>query len=88
MWIMLQKPRFKSGHKMMGGSGLGKKGQMVAGLPKSFSTNATSSRSYCNYDEKEDLRELIRADSISNNNNMKVDMNMNLFMKIMIMNSK
>ncbi|XP_074378243.1 uncharacterized protein LOC141719771 [Apium graveolens] len=40
----------------------------VSGLPKSFSTSVTTTRS-TNYDENDDFRELIRASSTTHNNN-------------------
>lgn len=54
-----QKPRYTSSTSNKGSA---KMGQGVSGLPKSFSTSVTSTRSNI-YDEGDDFRELIRANS-------------------------
>lgn len=63
MMDVAQKPRYGSSTKAPL-----KTGQAVTGLPKSFSTSVTTTRS-TNYEENDDFRELIRASSTTHNNN-------------------
>lgn len=63
MMDFAQKPRYSSSTKAPL-----KTGQAVSGLPKSFSTSVTTTRS-TNYEENDDLRELIRANTTTRNNN-------------------
>lgn len=66
MMDFAQKPRYSSSSSST--KAPLKTGQGVSGLPKSFSTSVTTTRS-TNYEENEDLRELIRANSTAHNNN-------------------
>lgn len=66
MMDVAQKPRYSSSSRTKA-SVPGQ--QVVSGyLPKSFSTSVTTSRS-TNYEENDDLRELIRANSTAHNKN-------------------
>ncbi|KAL8096256.1 uncharacterized protein LOC141708435 [Apium graveolens] len=67
-----QKPRYTTtSNNTKGSAKIGQAG--VSGLPKSFSTTVTSTRSSL-YDGNDDLRELIRANSTTHNNkNMNLD---------------
>lgn len=67
MMDFAQKPRYSSSSSSSTKAPL-KTGQAVSGLPKSFSTSVTTTRS-TNYEENDDLRELIRASSTTHNNN-------------------
>lgn len=67
MMDFAQKPRYSSSSSSSTKAPL-KTGQAVSGLPKSFSTSATTTRSN-NYEENDDLRELIRANTTTRNNN-------------------
>lgn len=64
MMDFAQKPRYSSSST----KAPLKTGQAVSGLPKSFSTSVTTTRS-SNYEENDDLRELIRANTTTRNNN-------------------
>lgn len=65
MMDFAQKPRYSSSSSTKAPL---KTGQAVSGLPKSFSTSVTTTRSTI-YEENDDLRELIRANTTTRNNN-------------------
>lgn len=70
MMSYAQKPRYSSSNSNKGAV---KPVQAVSGLPKSFSTSVTSTRSTI-YDGNDDFAELIRANSTSHDNrNMNLD---------------
>ncbi|KAL8127955.1 uncharacterized protein LOC141720233 [Apium graveolens] len=83
MMDVASKPRYVSSHNMMGSRN--KSSKASSALPKSFSTSYANSFSSTNF-EGDDLKELIRANSTTYNNDpsSKLRMDMDLYLKQLI----
>lgn len=83
MMNVASKPRYGSSHNMMGSRN--KSSKASSALPKSFSTSYAQSLSSTNF-EGDDLKELIRANSTTYNNDPtnKLRMDMDLYLKQLI----